>query len=120
MTRWAFDSERPLTPGQIDALAAWWDRGSVTGAAEALGLSVQTVKNQLHEARLRMRVATTPLLLQAAWQSVAERYPHLRRRLRYAADDEYRERARNQSKDAMRRMRTKRGTRSHNSRREAA
>lgn len=99
---------RPLTDGQLDALAAWWREGSVIGAANDLGLAVQTVKNQLATARLRSHVKTNVEAVKANWRTLAHRYPDDYRRMRYQFDAEYRERVRIQSREAMRRLRTKR------------
>lgn len=49
---------RPLSPAELDALAAWWRTGRVTTAAAELGLAVQTVKNQLASARRRSQAPT--------------------------------------------------------------
>lgn len=98
----------PLTSAQLDALAAWWRVGSVTLAAADLGLAVQTVKNQLATARRRSHVATTLEAVKANWRALAQRYPDDYRRMRYQFDAEYRERVRIQSREAMRRLRTKR------------
>lgn len=98
----------PLTPAELDALAAWWEAGTVVGAAERLGRNVQTVKNQLADARRRSRVDSNLAALAANWRSVGSRHPELYRRLRYAFDAAYAQRVRNQSREAMRRMRTKR------------
>ena len=97
-----------LTPAELDAIHAWWTAGSVTGAAQLLGRSLQTVKNQLASARRRSQSADNAATLQRNWRAVGERHPADYRRLRYSVDSEYRERMRNQSRDAMRRLRTKR------------
>lgn len=98
----------PLPPAQLAALAAWWRVGSVTLAAAELGLAVQTVKNQLGTARRRSGVATNVEAVKANWRALAQRYPDDYRRLRYQFDPVYRDRARIQSREAMRRLRTKR------------
>ena len=97
-----------LTPAELDALAAWWEAGTVVGAAKTLGRSVQTVKNQLADARRRSQTDSNLAALKANWKAVGSRHPQLIRRLRYQIDPAYRDRVRNQSRDAMRRMRTKR------------
>lgn len=99
---------RPLSPAELDALAAWWRTGRVTTAAVELGLAVQTVKNQLASARRRSQATTNVQALQANWKAVGQRHPDDFRRLRYQFDDLYRDRARIQSREAMQRMRTKR------------
>lgn len=44
----------PPTPRQIEILAAWWfTKGSSVKAAKLLGLSQQTVRNQLYQFRLQ-------------------------------------------------------------------
>jgi hypothetical protein len=98
----------PLTSAQLDALAAWWRVGSVTLAAQHLGLAVQTVKNQLATARRRSHADTTLEAVKANWRALAHRYPDDYRRMRYQFDAAYRERVRIQSREAMRRLRTKR------------
>jgi len=95
----------PLTPGQLDALAAWWNTGSVRLAAEQMGLSAQTVKNHLAAARQRSRKPTTLLALKANWRAVGERHRDLNHRLRYHFDADYAERHRRYSREAMRRQR---------------
>lgn len=97
-----------MTPALLDALMAWWRTGSVKDAAMSLGLAEQTVKNQLATARRRSRVANNLSAVKANWKLLAQRYPDDYRRLRYQLDVEYRERVRNQSREAMRRLRTKR------------
>lgn len=47
------------TRAEADALRAYLDAGSVKGAAHRLGLSEQTVKNQLATLRRRLGVDTT-------------------------------------------------------------
>lgn len=98
----------PLTDALLDALAAWWRMGSVTLAADDLGLAVQTVKNQLATARRRSQAETTLDAVKVNWKALATRYPDDYRRLRYQFDPAYRERMRIQSREAMRRLRTKR------------
>jgi hypothetical protein len=97
-----------MTPALLDALMAWWRTGSVRQAAEQLGRAEQTVKNQLATARRRSHVTNNLSAVKANWKLLAQRYPDDYRRLRYRLDVEYRERVRNQSREAMRRLRTKR------------
>jgi hypothetical protein len=54
-----------LTPGELDALSAWYHVGSTKGAARLLGVIEQTVKNQLYTARVRHDVHRTVDLLVA-------------------------------------------------------
>lgn len=82
--------------------------GSVTAAASDLGRAVQTVKNQLLSARRRSQVTTTLEAVGENWRAIGHRNPEDYRRLRYQFDAGYRERVRNQSREAMRRLRTKR------------
>jgi hypothetical protein len=97
-----------VTPALLDALTAWWRTGSVKQAAADLGLAEQTVKNQLATARRRSHVDTNLLAVKANWRLLASRNPDDYRRLRYQFDELYRARMRNQSREAMRRLRTKR------------
>jgi hypothetical protein len=97
-----------VTPALLDALTAWWRTGSVRQAALQLGLAEQTVKNQLATARRRSHVDTNLLAVKANWRLLASRNPDDYRRLRYQFDVGYRERMRIQSREAMRRLRTKR------------
>lgn len=97
-----------MTPALIDALFAWWTTGSVKKAAVNLGLAEQTVKNQLATARRRSHADTNLEAVKANWKLLAGRYPDHYRRLRYQLDEAYRERVRIQSREAMRRLRTKR------------
>lgn len=97
-----------MTPALLDALMAWWRTGSVKAAAERLGLAEQTVKNQLATARRRSHVTDNWAAVEANWKLLAQRFPDDYRRLRYQIDAEYRERVKNQSREAMRRLRTKR------------
>jgi DNA-binding CsgD family transcriptional regulator len=53
-----------LTPGELDALSAWWHMGTVKRAADLLSRSERTVINQLYSARNRNRVHTTVELVQ--------------------------------------------------------
>lgn len=53
------DEARYLTERELAALSAWWWFKSTRAAATALGLSEQTVKNQLLTARHRNGVART-------------------------------------------------------------
>lgn len=53
-----------LTPGELDALSAWWHMGSVRRAADLLSRSERTVINQLYSARIRNNVHTTLELVQ--------------------------------------------------------
>jgi hypothetical protein len=87
---------------------AWWHTGSVKAAAAELGRAEQTVKNQLATARRRSHVTTNLAAVKANWKLLAHRNPDEYRKLRYHLDPEYQERVRNQSKEAMRRLRTKR------------
>lgn len=48
-----------LTPGELDALSAWWHTGSAKAAAHLLDVAEQTVKNQLYSARVRHGVHRT-------------------------------------------------------------
>lgn len=97
-----------MTPALLDALMAWWHTGSVKQAAIRLGLAEQTVKNQLATARRRSHVPNNLLAVKANWKLLAQRFPDDYRRMRYQFDTEYRDRVRNQSREAMRRLRTKR------------
>jgi len=103
-----------MTPAQLTAAAAWWHTGNIRKTAAFLGLVEQTVKNQLLWARRGSQVHTTLDLVKVNWRDVAKELDRLGlesdglRKLRYRFDDEYRERVRNQSKEAMRRLRTKR------------
>lgn len=53
------DEARYLTDRERAALSAWWWLKSTRAAATALGLSEQTVKNQLLKARQRNQVTRT-------------------------------------------------------------
>lgn len=53
------DEARYLTDRELAALSAWWWFKSTRAAATALGLSEQTVKNQLLTARHRNDVKRT-------------------------------------------------------------
>jgi DNA-binding CsgD family transcriptional regulator len=53
------DEARYLTERELAALSAWWWFKSTRAAATALGLSEQTVKNQLQTARHRNGVERT-------------------------------------------------------------
>ena len=55
---------QPMSDAELDALSAWWLTGSARKAARLLGLSEQTVKNQLGNARSREGVHKTTLLIQ--------------------------------------------------------
>ena len=46
-----------LTARELDVIAAWWNVGSVKGAAELLNLTEQTAKGVLWKARLRAGAA---------------------------------------------------------------
>lgn len=50
---------RSISPRELEVVAAWWHEGSVVAAAELLGITEQTAKNQLHTARLRTGAPTT-------------------------------------------------------------
>lgn len=54
----------PLTPGELDALSAWWHTGTVRKAATVLSRAPRTVVNQLYQARIRNNVHTTLELAQ--------------------------------------------------------
>ena len=55
---------RPVTDRELDVISAWWHQGTVKGAADLLGLHVQTAKNLLHTARMRAGVPNTLALAQ--------------------------------------------------------
>ena len=103
-----------MTPAQLTAAAVWWHTGNIRKAAAFLGLAEQTVKNQLLWARRGSQVHTTLDLVKVNWRDVAKELDRLGlesdglRKLRYRFDGEYRERVKNQSREAMRRLRTKR------------
>jgi hypothetical protein len=97
-----------MTSALLDVLMAWWRTGSVRQAAMRLGLAEQTIKNQLATARRRSHVTDNLAAMEANWKLLAHRNPDDYRRLRYQFDAAYRERVRNQSREAMRRLRTKR------------
>lgn len=48
-----------ITKGELEMIAAWWHIGTVKGAADLLGLSESTAKNQLYTARMRSGVTNT-------------------------------------------------------------
>lgn len=100
-----------ITEAEYNAAAAWWRTGSAKEAAASLGLSEQTVKNQLLRARRRMGVATTVELVKEIWKDLPERKtteefdPNEYRRLRYQFDPVYREKAKLQARLGMRKKR---------------
>ena len=53
-----------ITDAELTALSAWWWSRSTRAAATLLGLSEQTVKNQLYDARRRNGVHKTIALVQ--------------------------------------------------------
>lgn len=53
-----------ITDAELDALSAWWWTRSTKAAATLLGLSEQTVKNQLYDARRRNGAHKTIELVQ--------------------------------------------------------
>lgn len=59
-----------LTPGELDALSAWWHMGSVKRAADLLSRAERTVANQLYKARIRNDVHTTLELAQMYFGSL--------------------------------------------------
>lgn len=100
-----------ITEAEYNAAAAWWRTGSAKEAAASLGLSEQTIKNQLLKGRRRMGVATTVELVKEIWKDLPERKteeefdPNEYRRLRYQFDPVYREKAKLQARVGMRKMR---------------
>ena len=52
-----------LTPRELELVVAWWTLGSVTRAAQAIGVTEQRAKNMLAHARIRSRVDTNDQLL---------------------------------------------------------
>ena len=72
---------RSLTDHELEAVAAWWHEGTVKGAADFLGISEQTAKNQLYTARLRAG-ATTTLALARLYASELPSATVLRRRVK--------------------------------------
>ncbi len=51
---------RELSPGELRALQAWWDNeGNIGAAADSLGVSFFTIKEQLKFARTRRGKAKT-------------------------------------------------------------
>jgi hypothetical protein len=62
----------PLTPRELDVLAAWWIAGSVRKAANRAGVGEQRAKNMLARARIRSRVSTNRELLAAHMDAVVE------------------------------------------------
>jgi DNA-binding CsgD family transcriptional regulator len=75
---------RPISPRELEVVAAWWHEGSVVAAANLLGISEQTAKNQLHTARMRTGAPTT-LALARMFSGDLPSVATLRRRSRKAA-----------------------------------
>lgn len=55
-------AEKRLTAAELRALSAWWWAKSARGAGRILGLTEQTVKNQLMRARQRNQCHKTVTL----------------------------------------------------------
>lgn len=77
-------TDRPISPRELQVVAAWWHTGSVVEAATLLGISEQTAKNQLHTARLRTGAPTT-LALARMFSGKLPSVAKLRRAARKAA-----------------------------------
>lgn len=104
-----------ITEAEYNAAAAWWRTGNTKQAAASLGLSEQTVKNQLMTARRRMGVATTVELVKEIWKGLPEKAtdavdPNEYRRLRYQFDPVYREKVKAWAREGMRRKRAAEAT----------
>lgn len=72
-----------ITAAELDALSAWWWAKSARGAARVLGLSEQTVKNELWTARRRHGLNKTLELAQMFFgqlRSLEELMQHNRER----------------------------------------
>lgn len=66
--------ERQLTPRQYDILACYAETGLQKEVARRLGLSTQTVKNQMRRAYCRNNVeSAVELYSRLGWLSVPER-----------------------------------------------
>jgi len=63
-----------MTPRQLDLLAAWWQVGTVKGAAARIGVSEQTAKNMLLLARARAGVSSNVELLTLNLDQLRSRY----------------------------------------------
>lgn len=72
---------RSISPRELEVVAAWWHEGTVVGAANLLGISEQTAKNQLHTARMRAG-ATTTLALARLYAAELPSATVLRRRVK--------------------------------------
>lgn len=51
-----------VTKRELQVIAAWWHEGTVVKAADLLGITEQTAKNQLHTARMRTGAPNTLML----------------------------------------------------------
>ena len=66
-----------MTERELALIVAWYQAGTVKGAAERIGVAEQTAKNMLLTARLRAGVRTNVELVAANLDRVLERagYP---------------------------------------------
>ncbi len=101
------------TKAELRAIAAMYRTGSSSEAAALLGLSPQTIKNQLNIARRRVGADTTEDLYQMYWKALAEDVELVStiglnpRQIRYRFDEQYRERQKEQAREGMRKLRAK-------------
>lgn len=97
-------------PLKVRVLAAWWQAETVKGAAELLGISEQTAKNELLWFRRECRATNNDDLLRQVYREVAlcrDIGPRVRMRtLRYHYDYAYRERTKKTSRAIMRKKRS--------------
>lgn len=104
-------SDKEFRVVELRLIGAFFAAGTVKGAADLVGMGEQTVKNVLMAARNRNQVADNHELVRRYWKALTKHaairteFGLSQRTLRYHFDEEYRERAKKQARDGMRKKR---------------